>query len=603
MKSQILILDDDIEFRDFLMTALVNVGHDVITVGRHDQALGLLRTMPFDLLLVDGHLPDGNGVDFIANVRQHDANVQIIFLSAFSGYFERDKTRELLMGALNVAEMLRKPIDEERILRSVSRALQRSASVSDIQSIGFVESFPQESISESSSFSSMSSGSSQPSLPPLDSTSSRTAYASYAHTPSRYALHTYTDEGAKTSISFPQQQVDLLSIEDRFSHAREAGLASTKERLTRLRELLIDNPHPTMSNFQEAHTIAHKVHGSAGSYGLSKVSQYTEKLELSLRELLNGASFHALVQDHFKRLLEWSFQSLQGFEVEASSAPKSNSPAQQKIQLLPKGLHGKLLFQAVGSGHTMHIRQICAAHNVEAFFVERIEDVKHAMQEHHFDALFLRLYSVEEESAIARKKDPKKEYTVPKSIEFAHTLRPLSSEQPFPLIPTVFFGEDPLLEDRILAAQTSDLFFTESDLGLELLRFLQVLFDRAKKKRRLLIVSPSEQLHGILQQELEPKLHAIRCTHDPAQLIHELKVFHPDLIIVEFDLSDVNGIDMCRVIRAIPEWQQTPIFMYSQESLKSLPKSALNAGVTDLLSGQDTPTQMAQKIQAQLHHF
>jgi DNA-binding response OmpR family regulator len=63
--GRILVIDDDQLFSGFMAAALESRGHDVDWAGSIADGLASLYAARYDLVIVDLHLPDGNGFEFL----------------------------------------------------------------------------------------------------------------------------------------------------------------------------------------------------------------------------------------------------------------------------------------------------------------------------------------------------------------------------------------------------------------------------------------------------------------------------------------------------------------------------------------------------------
>jgi len=57
MKVRILVVDDELSMREFLSILLDREGYDVTVAGSADEALRLMETALFDLVLSDVNMP------------------------------------------------------------------------------------------------------------------------------------------------------------------------------------------------------------------------------------------------------------------------------------------------------------------------------------------------------------------------------------------------------------------------------------------------------------------------------------------------------------------------------------------------------------------
>src|SRR5476649_1141378 len=84
MKAQIIVVEDQAPTADLILEVLRGEGYDVQTVDTLAKARARLKKAPPDLLLLDRNLPDGGGVDLLAELRA-DAklgSLPIIILTA-----------------------------------------------------------------------------------------------------------------------------------------------------------------------------------------------------------------------------------------------------------------------------------------------------------------------------------------------------------------------------------------------------------------------------------------------------------------------------------------------------------------------------------------
>lgn len=116
----ILIVDDDSDLRSLLKKTIEARGITVLEAGSAALAREILSNNDICLAIVDGLLPDESGVDFIAELRNHNPTVALIFVSA---HFRDLKTFTRLVGELNVALVLYKPLDAIEISLEVQQLI------------------------------------------------------------------------------------------------------------------------------------------------------------------------------------------------------------------------------------------------------------------------------------------------------------------------------------------------------------------------------------------------------------------------------------------------------------------------------------------------
>src|SRR4051812_25740474 len=87
----ILVVEDDNESRRMTCEMLEFLGHGVESVASAEEALTLIKTRNFDVLLADINLPGMSGIDLATVITQILPTIRIIFVSGY-GYLLAEKT-------------------------------------------------------------------------------------------------------------------------------------------------------------------------------------------------------------------------------------------------------------------------------------------------------------------------------------------------------------------------------------------------------------------------------------------------------------------------------------------------------------------------------
>lgn len=119
-RASVLLVDDEPILLRGLKRSLS--GHDVITVTRVDQALDLYRRHDFDIVFCDLMMPEANGIEFYARLRElgpeHAARLVLMTGGALPerlGYSLAEVPKICLL----------KPFSSEQLEHLIERALER----------------------------------------------------------------------------------------------------------------------------------------------------------------------------------------------------------------------------------------------------------------------------------------------------------------------------------------------------------------------------------------------------------------------------------------------------------------------------------------------
>ncbi len=107
-----------------------------------------------------------------------------------------------------------------------------------------------------------------------------------------------------------------------------------------------------------------------------------------------------------------------------------------------------------------------------------------------------------------------------------------------------------------------------------------------RRQRKILIVDDESTGRTILSKIIQQigKGVSIASFDNPRDALHWLDHNHPDLIITDYRMPEINGVDLIKLIRAIPACQDIPIMMITVVSERSVRYEALEAGATAFLT-------------------
>jgi DNA-binding NtrC family response regulator len=126
----ILIIDDEEVLQDILTVLIRKEGHTAITAGTGEEGLAVLEREEIDLILLDLMLPGMHGMEVLRQVRQRNADVVVVVITAFSSI--ESAIQAMREGAFHY---IPKPFKNEEVLLTIRKGLEQRRLTSENRSL------------------------------------------------------------------------------------------------------------------------------------------------------------------------------------------------------------------------------------------------------------------------------------------------------------------------------------------------------------------------------------------------------------------------------------------------------------------------------------
>jgi len=121
-------------------------------------------------------------------------------------------------------------------------------------------------------------------------------------------------------------------------------------------------------------------------------------------------------------------------------------------------------------------------------------------------------------------------------------------------------------------------------------------------RSRLLVVDDDVQLLSILQTILQPWGFQVTLLDDPQHFWSTLKQVSPDLLLLDIEMPECNGIDLCQRIRSDSHWGDLPILMISASNDDCTIQQVFMAGADDYVSKPIRAAELVARVTRRLEH-
>jgi len=119
-------------------------------------------------------------------------------------------------------------------------------------------------------------------------------------------------------------------------------------------------------------------------------------------------------------------------------------------------------------------------------------------------------------------------------------------------------------------------------------------------RRRILVVDDEPQITRVLRTSLSSQNYDVRVANDGETALEIMKDWTPDLVITDLSMPNMDGLDLCRRLRAS---MQIPIIVLSVRGEERTKVQALDAGADDYVTKPFGIEELLARVRANLRRI
>lgn len=116
-------------------------------------------------------------------------------------------------------------------------------------------------------------------------------------------------------------------------------------------------------------------------------------------------------------------------------------------------------------------------------------------------------------------------------------------------------------------------------------------------KRNILVVDDESQITRVLKTTLTSQGYGVRTAADGTQALQEMRDWSPDLVITDLRMPNMDGLALCRAIRAE---SRIPIIVLSVKGEEAIKVESLDAGADDYVTKPFNVNELLARVRASL---
>lgn len=120
-------------------------------------------------------------------------------------------------------------------------------------------------------------------------------------------------------------------------------------------------------------------------------------------------------------------------------------------------------------------------------------------------------------------------------------------------------------------------------------------------KKEILIVDDSPTFLKLVKTYLQTKNYEIFTACNGKEALEKLAANKPDLVILDLIMPEMQGNEVCRLMKANPQWMNIPVIMITTRGDKKGEEQCRQAGCDAFLTKPITKTRLVTTIKQFLH--
>lgn len=125
----------------------------------------------------------------------------------------------------------------------------------------------------------------------------------------------------------------------------------------------------------------------------------------------------------------------------------------------------------------------------------------------------------------------------------------------------------------------------------------------ADQQKKILLVDDESDVTDLLAYNLKGKGFVVEAVNDPNRSVGVARTFMPDLVILDVMMPDLNGIQICRMLRADPKLKRVPVIFLTAKAEEADRIQGLETGADDYICKPFSTKELVLRVQTILRRL
>ncbi len=115
-------------------------------------------------------------------------------------------------------------------------------------------------------------------------------------------------------------------------------------------------------------------------------------------------------------------------------------------------------------------------------------------------------------------------------------------------------------------------------------------------RKKILLIDDTLLNRDLVSDILDGSICDLSYCSDPHEGLRTLMLSQPDLLLLDVDMPEINGIELLKQIRSMSRTYKLPVFMFTAHSSREVVQQTMDLGVTDYLVKPFEATDLINKL-------
>ncbi len=599
---RILLIDDDEQLMEILAQKLIEQHYAVDIANTGEMGWEFIALFNFDLVVLDWMLPDVDGVKLCRQLRSQGYTMPIMLLTARDRYTDKvvgldagaddyvvkpfnfkeltARIRALLRREINAASPILQWQDLSLDPKTYEVKYQNQLLPLTPKEYALMELFmrhPKQVFSPSAIIDNLWAGEDPPGEEAVRTHIKGLRQKLKAVGMSKDTIKTvygigYRLKSDTDTITSHTSQLENSKIEisQKIAHAWSTFKDTSWQRLSILeqltRALAASQVSPEL--YSEAQSSAHKLAGSLGTFGFPTGSVIAKQIEnLLVDNLSEQVNLRQGLSNQIEELVTSLKLELQHQPLEAVFRDLQNS----NISLLIIAHEPNFSQELVTAAHQKGMKTKIAL---------EIETAKAIIAQEPITVVLYKIVFPDREDLAF--------------LEQLHRQKPQ--------VPIIVITEAAGLGDRLEIVRKGGGLILEHPVEPKMvINYVAQLVKNLGATAKVLIVDDDPQILLSLEISLQPWGFQLTTLDDPQQFWNILETVKPDILVLDIEMPEINGLELCQILRVDSRWQHLPVLFLTVHQDDKTQHQAFAIGADDYICKPVIGSVLANRILNRLH--